>query len=150
MKKFLYGAVIASLMICSINSFSAEKPVHTHITFPADKHAQGVRVEINQLQKYFAKRQLEFAMVDILYQDNVTMAMNSSRQLLLTNPHTKEKIGYIRFRLAPGKFGVSCYMKPSESAVCENLTIKNLQFLDIPKDGVVQVLSLDVQHESEK
>ena len=147
MKKLFCAAVIVGFVGCSVNLFASEKPVHTHITFPADKHAQGVRVEISQLQKYFAKRHLEFAMVDILYQDNVTMAMDSSKKLLVTNPHTKEKIGYIRFRFAPGKFGISCYMKPSESAVCENLTIKNLQFLDIPKDGVVQVLSLDVRHE---
>lgn len=136
--------IALGLLVSAFHAFSAEKIVHTHVTFPANKNAQGARIEIHQLQKYFQNRHLEFAMVDTLYQDNLTMSMNSSYQVWVMDPHTKERLGYIRFRFAPGKFGISCYLPQNEAAICERLAIKPLQFLELPQDKVVQVLSLAV------
>ena len=82
-KLLLYFALALGVAGFFINANAAEKKVYKNFTIPADKYAQAVRIDVSQLQTYFKKRHLQFAMMDNLYENNIVLAVHATRKLIV-------------------------------------------------------------------
>lgn len=145
-KLLLYFAVVLGVAGFFVNAIAAEKKVYKNFTVPVDKNAQAARIDVSQLQAYFKKRHLQFAMIDNLYENNIVLAVHATRKLMVTDPLTKQKVGHITIRFSQSTLRVYCAMITPESAVCDNLEATHTEFLSTPKDGVVEIASLMVGH----
>lgn len=147
MKKSIQIAVfIISIFGLIVNANASEKKVYRHFNSPVKKEAQGVRIDFIQLQSYFQKQHLLFAMMDEQKQNNVTLSLHATRKLWITDPKTNKNVGYIKIRYSQSKLRVYCSIAQSHAAVCNNLYVDHIQFLDSHStDAVVEVAALEIK-----